>query len=202
MAFRVRRKQLGWTQVELSQRSGYSERVVRKAETGGKLRPETIQDLATAMSVDGQVITFTDLTIDLESIARQFVECYDLLSCRMLDACRNIFADDFVCNCPADPKQVTFAGVWIGHAGFQEFLNRFFGTFKRRAGILKPAYMVCEDHAVARFDDHVNYNGHEIAPFWVNLHFEFCHGLVNRIDYEFDSVSVSKSLERLQHRIV
>ena len=41
------------SQVELSRSSGYSERVIRKAEAGGTLRLETIRDLATAMSVEG-----------------------------------------------------------------------------------------------------------------------------------------------------
>ena len=198
MAFRVFRKQLGWTQVELSQRSGYSDRVIRKAETGGKLRPQTIQELAAAMSVEGQIVTFADLTIDLESIARRFIEGFDLLCSGILNSCCDIFADDFVLNCPADPNQFSFAGVWIGKSGFQEFVNRFFGTFTRRSGILKPVYMVCEDHVVARLDDQVSYQGNELPAYWVNFHFEFSHGLIIRIDYEFDSVRVSKSLEKFR----
>ena len=99
------RVQLGWSQVELGHRSGYSERVIRKAEAGGSLRFQTIQDLAMTMSVNGQAVSFQDLTIDLESIARRFVESYDSLGCDMLIACSNIFADDFVFNCSADAKR-------------------------------------------------------------------------------------------------
>ncbi len=150
------------SQVELSRRSGYSERVIRKAEAGGTVQLETIQDLAAAMSVDGHSIAFQDLTIDLASIAKRFVESYDSLGCNMLQACRDIFADDFAFNCPADPSQVPFAGAWHGPSRFQEFLVQFFGTF-----------------------------------IWVNLHFQFHNGLVTRIDYEFDCLSVSQSLKRI-----
>ena len=200
MAFRVFRKRLDWTQVELGKRSGYSERLIRKAEMSGKLRSETIQALAAAMSVDGQNVTFADLTIDLESIARRFVVSYDSLGSSMLKACSDIFAQDFQFNCLSDPKQ-SFAGVWLGLTGFKEFLNLFFGTFKREPRILKPVYVVCEDHAVARFEDRVYYHGHEMPAFWVNLHFEFRDGKVIRIDHEFDSLNISRSLERLQRSL-
>ena len=196
--FRGRRKLLGWSQAELGQRSGYSERVIRKAEAGGTLRLQTIQDLASAMSVDGHLVSFLDLTIDFEMIARRFVESYDILGCGMLHSCREIFADDFVFTCPADPTQVSFAGVWHRATGFQEFLNRFFGTFTRENGILKPIYMVSKERVVARFEDQVCYRGQEMPAYWVNLHFHFRKGLVIRIDDEFDCLSVSQSLKRLR----
>ena len=198
LTFRGRRKLLGWSQAELGQRSGYSERVIRKAEAGGTLRLQTIQDLASAMSVNGHSVSFLDLTIDLESIAKRFIESYDSQGCHMLQSCGDIFADDFAFTCPADPTQVSFAGVWRGVSGFQEFLNRFFGTFTRRNWILKPVYMVSKERVVARFEDQVYFQGSEIPAFWVNLHFHFRKGLVTRIDDEFDCLSVSQSLKRLR----
>ena len=192
--------ELDWSQVELARRSGYSERVIRKAEAGGKLRAETILDLADTMSGNGRVISFAELTVDLESIARRFVESYDSLGCGMLTACFDIFADDFAFNYPADPNQFSFAGVWIGLTGFQDFLNQFFSTFTRKAGSLKPIYMVCEDHVVARFEDQVYYQSHEMPAYWVNLHFQFGDGKVIRIDDEFDSYNASQSLTQLQNR--
>ena len=199
-AFRVYRNRLGWSQSELGRRAGYSERVIRKAEAGGKLRLDTIQELAAAMSIEGQILSIADLTLNLESIARRFVESYDILGNGMLTACCDIFADDFTFNCPADPHQVSFAGEWTGKTGFQEFLNRFFGTFTRKAGLLKPVYMACENHAVARFDDQVSYHGQEMPSFWVNYHIEFCGGLVSRIDYEFDSLNLTKSIEAYRNQ--
>ena len=192
------RTQLGWSQVELGHRSGYSERVIRKAEAGGTLRLQTIQDLAIAISVQGHVVSFLDLTIDLESIARQFVDSYDSLGRDMLVTCSSIFAADFSFCCSADASQVSFAGIWHGLSGFQEFLNRFFATFTREPGILKPVYMVSQDRVVARFEDQVSFHEQEMSAYWVNLHFQFCNGLVTRVDDEFDSLNLSQSLKRLQ----
>lgn len=62
IAVRSRRKELGWSQVELGHRSGYSERVIRKAEAGGTLRLQTIKDLAMTLSLGGAVLSLHDLT--------------------------------------------------------------------------------------------------------------------------------------------
>ena len=150
------------------------------------------------MSVDGHAISFQDLIIDLESIARRFVESYDWLGCDMLKACCDMFASDFSFHCPADPNQVSFAGEWYGLSGFQEFLNRFFATFTRNAGTLKPIYMVSQNRVVARFKDEVCFHGYEPLALWVNLHFQFQDGFLIRIDDEFYSLNLSQFLERMR----
>ncbi len=60
--FRQIRKKLGISQVELGRRSGYSERVIRKAESGGVLRLRTLAELASAMSTSCEVITVREAT--------------------------------------------------------------------------------------------------------------------------------------------
>ncbi len=199
MAFRDLRKRLGLTQLELCQRSGYSERLIRKAEKGGKLRSETIRTLATAMSVEGKIVSIGDLTIDLESTARRFVESYDLLGCGMSKACSDIFIDDFEFHCHGDSKQ-SFTGVWTGLAGFQEYLNRFFSVFTRTPKTLEPVYVVCDDHAIARYEDRVFYRGQEMPAFWVNLHFEFRDGnaLIQKTSPFFRLFFVFRGGERLE----
>ena len=198
LIIRENRKNLGWSQVELGHRSGYSERVIRKAEAGGSLRLQTILDLAMTMSVQGRSVSLQDLTIDFVSIARRFVESYDWLGRKMLSACRDLFHPDFSFSCSADPKQVSFAGVWKGPHGFQEFLDRFFDTFTRERGTLKPIFMASHDRVVARFEDQVRFHGQEMSAYWVNFHFQFRDGLLIRIDDEFDSLNLSRSIEQLQ----
>ena len=150
------------------------------------------------MSVEGRLVSLQDLTIDFESMAKKFVESYDWLGCKMLSACRDIFHPDFSFRFSADLNQVSIAGVWKGLSGFQEFLDRFFNTFARKRGTLKPIFMASHDRVVARFEDQVSFHGQEVSAYWVNLHFQFCDGLLIRIDDEFDSLNLSLSLEQLQ----
>ncbi|MCU0708277.1 MAG: helix-turn-helix domain-containing protein [Pirellula sp.] len=55
------RQSRGWTQVEFGRRAGYSERLIRKAESGGNLLVNTIDDLATALSQINDVVSAESL---------------------------------------------------------------------------------------------------------------------------------------------
>lgn len=194
---RAFRKRLGWSQAELSRRSGYSERVIRKAEAGGTLKMETIQHLAEALSNGSHVVTFQDLTQDDISIARLFVESYDRYGQQMVLHCGKYIAEDFELHVPADPERVPFAGIWRGVAGLQEFMNRFFGTFSRVQGSLQPNFMSGDNRVVAHYEDVLYFQGHELPAIWVNLHFHMREGMIVRIDDEFDNFNASQALDQL-----
>ncbi|HUP77016.1 MAG TPA: hypothetical protein VM260_00550, partial [Pirellula sp.] len=57
---------------------------------------------------------------------------------------------------------------------------------------------VSQDRFVTRFEDQVSFRGRQMSAYWVNLHFQFCDGLLIRIDDEFDSLNLSRSIEQLQ----
>jgi len=48
---RKRRKDMGWTQVQLADEVGTSQAVIQKIENGKSLRPRILEDLATALDV-------------------------------------------------------------------------------------------------------------------------------------------------------
>ena len=58
---RALREKRGFTQIDLGRLSGYSERLIRKAESGGSIRLETFQNLAVALSNSSELISFSDL---------------------------------------------------------------------------------------------------------------------------------------------
>lgn len=55
------RKLRGWTQQELADRSGYCDRLIRKAERGGPISMEALQVLAMTLCDDGLIVTANDL---------------------------------------------------------------------------------------------------------------------------------------------
>lgn len=189
------RRRLGWSQSELARRSGYSERVIRKAESGGSLKLDTLQVLAEALSVNGTEVKPVDLTIDEMSITKDFVQKYDSMGQEMLASCSHYLSDDFELHCPADKQSLPFGGVWKGILGLQEFLDSFFKLFERKANSIEPVYMTGEDRVVARFEEKVSFRDIDLPPYWVNMHFHFRDGLISRIDDEFDVHGVSKSLD-------
>jgi len=195
------RMEKGWSQEELAKRSGYSERLIRKAESGGTVSTQTIRDLAEALSDEERRVTYQELVMDPLSLAKQFVHAYDHFGQRMLDHCREIFHESFVFYCPGDKEQAPFAGEWVGITGMQRFFDRFYTTFSRNLGTLNPTFLVAEDHVCARYFDQVFFQGHTLPQIWVNLHFRFQDGLIIRIDDEYDTKAAASDFADLLARL-
>lgn len=192
------RRERAWSQEELARRSGYSTRVIRKAESGGSLKAETLQDLCETFSQMGKPVSLADITCDALKVAQRLLFCYDHYGIEMLEHCGDTLTEDIVYHIHADPQRVPYAGSWSGREGFQKFLDIFFGIFVRQPGILKPTYMVGEDRVHARFLDRAFYQGTETPPIIINLHFQFRGPLICRMDNEFDSDSTVNSFVRIE----
>lgn len=143
----------GWSQKELARIAGYSDRLVRKAELGGTLDIETIQDIAEALSTDLRKVNAESLIQDILWIARRFVSGYDSVGREMAPLIEPYVSADFVFHVAGDPTTAPFIGDWRGMEGFQTFLDTFFGLVSRTANSLSPTYSVAEDSVIARYVD-------------------------------------------------
>lgn len=188
------RRARGWSQEELSRRSGYSIRLIRKAESGGNLRTDTLQTICETFSQSHGSVRVEDISCSLVSIARRFIYCYDNYGVNLLDHCGELLTDDFVYHVHADPERVPYAGSWFGVDGLQKMLNIFFGMFERIPGTLNPAYLVGENRVHARFLDQAYFKGEMTPPIYINLHFQFRGAKVCQLDNEFDTDLTVKSL--------
>lgn len=201
LALKTFRTTLEWTQQELAQRSGYSERLIRKAEAGGTVSLQSIQDIADTLSTPQVPVSYEQLLLDKLEMAKLVTNSYDLFGKSMLKNCHYVFSNDYIFNCPADPEQVPFAGEWQSVQGMQRFFDLFFSIFERQPGTLKPAYTVGPDCAVSHYLDTLYFGGEPLPPFWVNLHFQFRDGLITRLDDEFDTKNAADFLDELRYRL-
>jgi transcriptional regulator with XRE-family HTH domain len=199
---RAIRLQLGWSQAELAKASGYSERSIRKAEKGGSLNLDTINDLAETFLKYGVEVSADELMLDIVSIARSFVESYDALGVRMLDVCESQLSSDFEFNRNNTFNASELAGTkpisnWVGLEGFRTFLHLFFRVYKRKPNSLTPVYLSNSDRVAVRYDETLYYQGHKLPTMWVNLHFFFRGSLICQIDSEFNHLEIARELERI-----
>lgn len=184
----------GLTQLELAKLAGYSERLVRKAEAGGALSLTSIEDLAEALSCKDRRVVASDLCTFPEGIARKFVECYDEHEQRMLDYCGHLLTNDFVFHCAGEASSLV-GGQWHGPDGFQAWLDKLFSIVRRpRRKCLKATYMIAQDQVTAHYHDTFTAADESQHVMWVNLHFTIRHGLIERIENEFDT-SLALKLE-------
>lgn len=128
--FRKLRQECGYTQQRLAEISGYTDRLIRKAESGGYLNTETIEDLCDALSVEGKVVHPTDITTDNSSAAVGFVS-------QLLGIGENT-SDDFLdgissstsLTCSGDSEKCPLTGVWRGKTKIAKWANIFQTYFR------------------------------------------------------------------------
>lgn len=193
----------GWTQAHLAKLSGYTERLIRKAEYGGSLDMSTILDLAETLSTPENRVSLELLTIDIVSIAKKWVESFDKLHQKMLPEIEAYLADDFVFNCPGDPAMAPFVGVWKGRDGLQNWLDAFFDFFDEVVNT-ELEYLEGEDRVHARWVVYCSMKGTPCAPVRINMHFRFVDGLISRMDDEYDTqggvVAIEDAKAQLQEK--
>lgn len=182
----------GLTQTELARQAGYSERLVRKAEAGGALSLNTIEDLAEALSCQEHRVAAGDLCRFPEAIARKFVDAYDKHQQHMLDYCADLLAENFVFRCAGEPSSLV-AGEWRGVDGFQAWLDKLFSIAHRpHRNCLQASYMTSQERVTARYEDTFASIDQSPHVMWVNLHFTIRDGLIERIENEFDTLLALK----------
>lgn len=182
----------GWSQKELAEKAGYTDRLVRKAEFGGKLDVETIRNIAEALSTLEEKVTLDLLTSDVLSIAKTFMQLFDQLGAGMVPAIEHYIAPDFVLHVTSSVESLPLQGTWNGKQGFQAFLDLFFGTFSRDPKTLAPLYAVGTDFVVARYMDRLHTPHRPDELIQVYRHFRFRDGLLSRIDDLYESPVVSE----------
>lgn len=179
----------GWSQKDLAEKAGYSDRLVRKAECGGKLDVETIRNIAEALSTLEEEVTLDLLTSDVLAIAKTFMQVFDELGDGTVPSVEYYIAPEFVLHVTCAVESIPLQGSWFGHTGFQAFLDLFFGRFSRVPKTLTPLYAVGTDFVVARYTDTLHAAGRPDTAIQVYRHFHFRDGLLSRIDDLYDKIT-------------
>lgn len=110
--------------------SGYSERLIVKAEAGGSLSRSALEDLAEALSTSSQVITFEDLTSDPLFLARQFIGSLYEHQTLAFSKIRYMLHDEVVFRMAGDPKNIPFAGEFRGLDAVEQLFCLFFAVLE------------------------------------------------------------------------
>ncbi|MCA9048963.1 MAG: helix-turn-helix transcriptional regulator [Planctomycetaceae bacterium] len=125
-AIRQLRIRLGLTQAELAARAGFSDRLIRKAERGDRVRRRTLHVLAQALSTPDQIITTANL--------QRSNGCSDVVSlltglfgaaALKPDNWDSQLRDNITLECAGDPKILPYAGIYKGIRGCERFRRKF-----------------------------------------------------------------------------
>ena len=186
---------VGLTQTALAHLAGYSDRLIRKAEANGTLNFETFHDIVVALQESGSDVVVADFVHDPVQIATEFVRAFEDHGRAMLAHCGHLLSEAFVFECAGDPISDPIAGVFLGSAGMQEWLDRFLGIFTRAQDKpLIPEFYVKQNQVIARYFENVEFMGKRCPPIWVNLYFSIQDGQIDCIRDEYDTLTGTQFL--------
>lgn len=128
------REQRGWSQTELAQRAGYSDRLIRKAEAGLPIAAVTISDLADTFSRMGDRVFPEDLTTHPVRLAENYLAAFHECGPDWVDAIRETLDPKIVMHIAGDPAQIPFAGRHCGIEALKRSAKIFFSVLEVPAG--------------------------------------------------------------------
>jgi len=123
------RKQLGWTQSELAARSGFTERLIAKAEASQNIAAATLNIISQSLTEGGAVVSSQDLSVDPAAFAKEFFRSTCRHGPRSLEVNQQFISLDIVVHFSGDPSIFPFAGTHLGidyaKRAFAEFYKVF-----------------------------------------------------------------------------
>ncbi len=174
------------TQYQLARVAGYTERLVRKAEKGGRLDVVTIRNLAGALSMFGQSVSADSLCLDNLSIAKLWVQTLDNLGQQMWLLVEPHLSDDFIFNSSGNRQSLPFAGTFNGASGLREWLQAYSGLIVRNP-CQELEFTIGTETVVARWLETGSARGVSFGPIRITMYFRFRAGLIIRMDNDYDT---------------
>ena len=196
----TKRHERGLTQAQLAFRSGFTERLIRKAEKGQKVAVETLHVLAQTLSEfdEGETVSVADLSTDSVALARQFIHSMYHDPHEVIQRCKHFLAPEIVFSFSGDPDVFPFAG---SHAGLQEAeqaFQKFFGIFEppeEKSEIDGFEYLSTDRGALVWGETWTHPIGQQtLEPIPLTIRMDFSDGLMVRFDDRFNAVPMKKHL--------
>jgi transcriptional regulator with XRE-family HTH domain len=191
------RQQRGWTQRELARRSGFSERLIRKAEEGAEVRLSTLQVLAKTLSTPEFVVTAENLRRDPMAVAQMFVRGYLKHRAEVGRQCAHLFHTDIVMAIHADPSALSFAGEFHGIDGIDRMIRTAYAQFEPINEDFGKWFMSGSTVAALR-QQVVRLRGVADSPelrSWLLHEYTVDHGKIRRVDTYTDAAIFMRLLE-------
>ncbi len=120
------RRSRGWTQSEFAAKSGFTERLIVKAEAGKSVSVQTLKVLAETLSEVGDPISMVDLASDAVDLARQFIFGMYQHGSEVIPKLKHLLAADVVFHFAGDPKVFPFSGTHVGIEATDQAFRTFF----------------------------------------------------------------------------
>jgi transcriptional regulator with XRE-family HTH domain len=199
------RQQAGLTQEELAGKSGYTDRLIRKAEASSPLRKATIIDLAEALSNPQYKVTIADLTFSHETLANEMSSLLLNGSSGFAEALKEFAHSKLDLHVAGQELGIPFAGTFKGLSSCNRFRDQLVQSFRsvrllaeQTRSFTSPGE-VCI-HAVTEIEPSSpsQVNGNSVLVWWF-LKVKFESNLISSLELMYDTGNICRLLERFSN---
>lgn len=128
---RVLRERKNWTQKDLAKASGYTERLISKAESGRPISVAAIEILAKTLSMEDEPVESADLTSRPLDLAKRYIDALYTQSSEDFHSTLSAFLhEDVEFNIAGDPSVIPFAGTHRGPDAVRRCFEIFFSILQ------------------------------------------------------------------------
>lgn len=121
-----RRLLRGWTQEELADKSGFSVRLIAKAEAGGSVSTETIDSLAETLTTEKHPLFPEDLAANPKQLMLELLGNLDKHREEFVAKSRHLIADNVVFVMAGEETNLPFGGEYHGFEAWDKGVREFF----------------------------------------------------------------------------
>jgi hypothetical protein len=188
---RFLRKRRGWTQQEFALLAGYSERLIRKAEEGRCLMPETIQVLAETLTDEELPVVAEDLWLSSRQTMMLFGRLLAGVRPWTMECLTPVVSDSIETHCKG-AAEVAFTGVFHGRSGLMTWIERFRQVLAD--GYSQPQeWSLLVDQQQAFLHTAWVFQGRQgcSVPIDLDIRVELASGLIERLTVAADSLEMT-----------
>ncbi len=119
------RRQIGWTQRELAQRAGFSQRLIVKAEASLNIAVSTLSIISQTLTEGGAIVSTCELTVDPLVLAKKFLHSMYQRDRNVIDFNAQFISPHVVVHFSGDPTIFPFVGEHTGISAAREAFESF-----------------------------------------------------------------------------
>jgi len=132
---RFYRERKGLTQAELAQRSGYSVRLIGKAEAGKPIKIDTIEILAETLSDEATRLKPVDLISAPVTLSEKYVQELLVHTSKVVPQIEHFLGPGFELVCFCNDDSISLQGSWHGPDGLATYLQKLFHLIQMPEGL-------------------------------------------------------------------
>jgi transcriptional regulator with XRE-family HTH domain len=127
---RFLRHEKNWPQRQLAKKTGYSERLISKAESRQPISADAINVLAETLGIPSKPVCPEDLICDVIELAKSYVRSLYRDHQNFFNAISPFLDDDIEFHVAGDSTEIPFAGIHRGHGEVKAAVDLLFSILQ------------------------------------------------------------------------